>query len=120
LIYADIPIWSKKENRYLDARVLIDTGANVTSFSDIASKTLGFYDNSKTAKVKTASGVVSVCVLKIPRIMLGDTELVDIEAHSHSHLDSFNLDGIIGMNILRLFNFNINFDEQLMTLNKRF
>jgi len=119
LMYADIPIWSMAENRYLNAFMLIDTGANVTSFAQTALKRLGCYNENKKTRVTTASGVVDVYEVKFPKIRLGNTELVDVDVHSHIHLDNLLFDGIIGMNILRKFNFSVDFDKALLTLENR-
>jgi predicted aspartyl protease len=119
LVYADIPVWSATENKYLKAVMLIDTGANTTAFADSALKKLGCYNEDRKTTVRTASGYVEVHIISLSKIQLGDTELCDVETHAHSYLDDFHFDGILGMNVLRQFNLEINFDNSLLTINKR-
>ncbi|MCL1822779.1 MAG: retroviral-like aspartic protease family protein [Oscillospiraceae bacterium] len=119
LIYANVPVWSIIDNDYKEALVLIDTGATVTAFSDAALKSLGCYNEEKKASVRTASGFVDVYEVNIPKVQLGSFELINITVHAHTYLDDFHFDGIIGMNILNQFNFGVNFDTQIMTLEKR-
>jgi clan AA aspartic protease (TIGR02281 family) len=119
LIYANVPVWSVTDNDYREAFVLIDTGATVTAFSNIALKNLGCYNENKKASVRTASGFVDVHETSVPKIQLGSVELTDVDVHAHKYLDDFHFDGIIGMNILNRFNFSVNFDEQIITLEKR-
>jgi clan AA aspartic protease (TIGR02281 family) len=119
LIYANVPIWSINDNDYREAFVLIDTGATVTAFSEIALKKLGCYKEDKKKSVRTASGFVDVHETCIPRIQLGPIELTDVMVHAHAYLDDFHFDGIIGMNILSRFNFGVNFDKKTITLEIR-
>jgi predicted aspartyl protease len=119
LIYADIPVWSSIENKYLKARMLIDTGASVTAFSDTVLKRLVNYEDGKKTTVRTASGIVDVYELRLLKIRLGTIELENIKVHAHIHLDDFHFDGIIGMNVLSMFNFIINLDGNILSLEKR-
>jgi predicted aspartyl protease len=119
LIYVRVPVWSGIERQYLMARMLIDTGASVTAFADSALKRLVCYSENRKTSVRTAGGNVDVCEVKLPKIKLGNTELNNIDVHAHAHLDDFHFDGIIGMNILSLFNVCIDFDEKLLTLKNR-
>jgi clan AA aspartic protease (TIGR02281 family) len=120
LILADIPVWSVVKSEYLKAIMLIDTGASVTAFADYALKRLGCYNEEKKSSVRTAGGFVNVHVVKLPKVQLGNVEIEDVDVHAHTNLDDFHFDGIIGMNILEKFNFSINFDKKLLTLEERF
>ena len=118
-MYADIPFWSVTDSKYCDQFMLIDTGANVTSFSADALKKLGCYSEDKKSKAKGIGGLVDVYEVQIPKMMLGSAELTDIRIHSHEGLNTFPFDGIIGMNVLSLFNFNVNFDMKILSLDRR-
>ena len=119
LMYSYIPVWSVAENEYLNAYMLIDTGASVTSFGDLSLKRLGCYSEEKKTSVKTAGCNVDVFEVRIPKIKIASFELFNVKAHSHAFLSEFYFDGIIGMNVLKLFNFSVNFDKQEMSLEKR-
>jgi len=119
LIYADVPFWSITDEKFLTALVLIDTGACVTSFGESALRRLGCRLDGKKSSVNTASGSVDVREATVPKIDFGSIELTDVAVHSHTYLDNFPFDGIIGMNVLSLFNFSVNFDDKSITLEKR-
>jgi len=111
LMYAYVPFWSLVEKDYLKAFVLIDTGASVTAFGNSALKRLGFRLDGKKSSVNTASGAVEVREVTVPKILLGSIELNNITVHAHTYLDNFLFDGIIGMNVMGLFNFSVDFGD---------
>jgi len=119
LMYANVPFWSMVEEKYLDALVLIDTGASVTSFPDTTLKRLGCRFDGKKSSVNTANGFVDVREVTVPKVLFGSIELTDVMVHAHTYLENFLFDGIIGMNVLSLFNFSVNFDDKSITLEKR-
>ena len=119
LIYADVPVWSETQKEFLNARMLIDTGACITAFADSALKRLVCYSEDRKTPVRTAGGIVDVCAVKLPKIKLGNTVLNNVDVHAHEYLNNFHFDGVIGMNILSLYNVCIDFDEKLLTLKNR-
>jgi len=119
LMYAYVPFWSLAEKDYLKAFVLIDTGASVTAFGDSALRRLGFQLDGKKSSVNTASGTVEVREVTVPKILLGSIELNNIKVHAHTYLDSFLFDGIIGMNVMGLFNFSVNFNDMAISFERR-
>jgi predicted aspartyl protease len=119
LMYANIPVWSVKENAFRRPLMLIDTGATITSFGAKELKHLGCYNENKKLKVRTASHAVEVYEVNLPKIQIASFELNDVKAHAHSTFDDFYFDGIIGMNVLGSFNFSVNLDTKTITLQKR-
>ncbi|MCL2054367.1 MAG: retroviral-like aspartic protease family protein [Oscillospiraceae bacterium] len=119
LMYADVPFWSIVDNRYRKVFMLIDTGANTTSFAERVLKELGCFSNAKKSKARTAGGYVDIHEIQVPKVKIGSVELTNVDVHSHKNLDSFPFDGIIGMNVLSLFNFSVNFDDNIITFDGR-
>ena len=119
LMYARIPFWSIADNKYRNAFMLIDTGANVTSIAARALQKLGCYSETEKSTARTVGGSVDIYKVQIPKMMIGSLVLTDVAVHSHENLNEFPFDGIIGMNVLRQFNFSVNFDDNILSLEKR-
>ncbi|MCL2053963.1 MAG: retroviral-like aspartic protease family protein [Oscillospiraceae bacterium] len=119
LIYTDILFWNVSQSKYQNIIVMVDTGAKTTTFSDSTLSRLGYLTNSKPITVRTGGGDLTASEVKIPKLKVGNIELNDIIAHSNGFLDNYKIDGILGMNVLRLFNFSVDFDENVVTLKRR-
>ena len=120
ILFAHIDFWSIRDNDYFTMLFLIDTGAEATTFSHYALEMLGYsIDVNKPVTVRTGGGITTAYEVAIPKIKIGDIELTDITANSNKYLDDFEMDGIIGMNVLMQFNFCVNFDENIMLLERR-
>ncbi|MCL2054043.1 MAG: retroviral-like aspartic protease family protein [Oscillospiraceae bacterium] len=119
IMYAEIPFWSVIDGGYLDMVVMIDTGATTTAFASNALKRIGCYSEAKKGKARTAGGFVDTYEVQIPKIKIGNMELAEVGVSSHEQLNDFPFDGILGMNVLMQFNFNVDFDENMITLKRR-
>ena len=119
LMYADILFWNIPQSKYQNILVMIDTGAKITTFSDSALKRLGYSTNNKPITVRTGGGETTASEVTIPKIKICDVELTDVIAHSNGFLDSYKIDGILGMNVLRQFNFSVDFNENVITFDRR-
>ncbi|MCL2053890.1 MAG: retroviral-like aspartic protease family protein [Oscillospiraceae bacterium] len=119
LIYAEVDFWSVIDNDYFSMRVLIDTGAAITTFSDSAIKRLGYITYDKPITVRTGGGITTANEVTVPKIQISSFELIDIPAHSNKYLDEFKIDGIIGMNILSKFIFTVNLNENIIIFDNR-
>ena len=119
LMYTDIGAWNANKHKYCDMSVLVDTGAAITTIPDSILKGLGCLTYNKTTKVRTASGIEEMREVIIPKIKLGNVELENIAVHSYHFPYKFDFDGILGMNVLREFNFSVDFDENIIELRNR-
>ena len=119
LVYSEVKFWSIIDNDFFAMRVLIDTGARITTFSDSALIKLGYATDGKPVTVRTGGGTTIANEITIPKIQIGSTELTNISAHSNKFLDEFKINGILGMNVLSKFNFNVDFDNSLIELKTR-
>ncbi|MCG8314122.1 MAG: retroviral-like aspartic protease family protein [Pseudomonadales bacterium] len=101
-------------------RLIIDTGASYTTLSDRI--LVGLQEPygrivKDNVRVNTANGLVIGQLFKSNLVRLGDHELVDIELISIP-LENFNdIDGLLGMNILKQFEFRIDQENSVLILN---
>ena len=101
-------------------RLIIDTGASFTTLSDRI--LVGLQEPygrivKDNVRVNTANGLVIGQLFKSNLVRLGDHELVDIELISIP-LENFNdIDGLLGMNILKQFEFRIDQENSVLILN---
>ena len=119
VMYSYISFWSVAENRYNRMRVLIDTGAAVTTFSEPAIKKLGYSLGKEHNNIRTAGGIISSHESTIPKVKIGAIEFANVEAHSNKDIGDYEIDCILGMNILSRFKITIDFDYNLITLDER-
>ena len=119
LMYADIKFQSAKERKFYNASMLLDTGASVTTVSSSILNRLGYTTENKAKTVRTANGSISVCEIVMPEIILGSIRLVDVDVHAHTFPFECYFDGILGMNVLSLYNLNIDFDNRILELRDR-
>ena len=66
--------------------------------------------------ITTASGTVSVDTKRISSILINSLELKDVDVYAHNFPDECFSDGVLGMNVLDKFNFNINLDNNIIDL----
>jgi predicted aspartyl protease len=111
----DLRLWNQLKNGYSSISVVIDTGAATTTISDDILFRAG-YDvaGGKTKRIITASSVEYVHEITIPRIMLGDLQLSDVNVYAHTFPQESLLTGVIGLDILR--DFDIHIEQSTHTL----
>ncbi|MCL2055005.1 MAG: retroviral-like aspartic protease family protein [Oscillospiraceae bacterium] len=119
LMYSKVKFWSVIDNEYLSLRVLVDTGARITTFSDSALKRLGYITDKKPVTIRTGGGIATANEVTIPKIQIGTVELTNVTAHSNEFLDNFKIKGILGMNVLSQFIFTVNLNDNIIILNRR-
>jgi len=97
-------------NRNEDVTLLIDTGASMTTISRNSFLSL---DVSRTAReinqrlFQTANGVTKGSVYLVPQIRIGSYELNDVYIAVLDFTMDQGVDGLLGMNILGQFQFQI-------------
>ena len=119
LLFVDIELWSDADNTYRDMSILLDTGASVTTISDFILTGIGYGSYGKTINVTTASGTISVQTKTIRKIRIGSVEIDDVEVYAHDFPEECFSDGVLGMNVLGLFNFKVDMDRNILELELR-
>jgi len=112
MVMAQIEIWNKKSTNYSKMLITIDTGASVTTISSDILHTLGYNTtNGVTKRITTASGSIYVKSINLT-MRIGGIELNDIEVYAHAFpQESFSL-GVLGVNVLSLFDVNFAFSKR--------
>jgi predicted aspartyl protease len=60
-------------------------------------------DTNKKSRITTASGVEYVAEITAEKIKIGNIELSDIRIHGHTFPQESFATGVVGMNVLKLF-----------------
>ena len=99
------------------ARLLIDTGASLTVVTPETLKRRGFTarDSGRTALFNTANGRVSAPIYTLDTLSVGDWQVSDLNV-GVLDLGDADIDGLLGMNFLRHFQFFIDQNEALLRL----
>ncbi|MCL2321576.1 MAG: retroviral-like aspartic protease family protein [Oscillospiraceae bacterium] len=99
--------------------ITIDTGASVTTISKKLLYEIGYdFDEKNKSMISTASGVEYVSQTIIEKIQIGGFILNDIPVYAHTFPEeSFSL-GVLGLNVLELFDIELIFSKWLMVLKK--
>jgi clan AA aspartic protease (TIGR02281 family) len=107
-------------NGKTSSKFLIDTGATISVISFSLSAKLGFAANQMTDMrwFQTAGGRVKKPVVKLNQITIGEIRMQDFLVAVSKDVGS-DFDGILGMNFLGRFNFEINSDRSLLILTSK-
>ena len=108
-------------NRMSTVKLLIDTGASLTtlshsSFADLPQANLN-YRGSRM--FNTAGGLTRGHIYRASSIELGEMQLNDIDIAVIDYPSGSNVDGLLGMNVLRNYRFEIDQDDKLLRLQPR-
>jgi len=118
-LYIPIQLWSIAENRYRRISLMLDTGASVTTISPEIFHQLGYEPTQvNSATITTASSVERVSQFMLQSIKLGDIELHNVEAYAHKFPEESFAIGVVGLNVLRQFDIQLLFSQNLITLEK--
>jgi clan AA aspartic protease (TIGR02281 family) len=99
------------------ARLLIDTGASLTMLTPDALNRRGVAAQAtgKTGLFNTANGRVSAPIYRLDALSVGDWQVSDLDV-GVLELGEPGIDGLLGMNFLRHFQFFIDQNEALLRL----
>lgn len=99
-------------------QLLIDTGASLTMLKSDVFKHLGiqYTDTGRTGVFNTANGPVRAPIYILDSLAVGDWQVNQLEVGVLSGLGDSNIDGLLGMNFLRHFQFFIDQNEALLRL----
>ena len=119
LLMTDIDLWNRGKNKYSGVSIVLDTGASVTTVSTDILFRAGYDVNSSiTKRITTASGVAYVKELIIDKIRLDYFELTDVLVYAHTFPQESFASGVLGLNVLSLFDINLIFSKKLIELAK--
>lgn len=99
-------------------RLLIDTGASLTIFTPAVLEQHGirYKDTGRTGIFNTANGQVRAPIYQIDALKVGDWQVSQLEVGVLELNGSSGIDGLLGMNFLRHFQFFIDQNEDLLRL----
>ena len=116
-----VNIWDKNENRFREVVALFDTGAHTCSIDAEVFLNLGYnFDGAIKSAISTATRPHEV----VNRVIVDKIKLEDMEINSvlfntfEFPLSSRSI--ILGMNIIRHFEVNMNFKKRLITMHENY
>ena len=118
-LYVDIPLWDTSSKKLRNTFLTFDTGATVTTISTDILTRLG-YDvaDGKVRKITTGSGTAYVREVIIDKIKLGSQVIDNVRVYAHDFPDESYSTGVIGLNVLSMFDINLLFSKQIIELTK--
>lgn len=98
----------------------LDTGASNVIISREASVNLGYNLEltPEQATISNASTSHLVPVVTLKSFRLADATVKNIQALCYTIPEELGIDGVIGLNFLRHFNVNLDFEKGILTLNR--
>ena len=117
LVMSYIKIWNKEIDSYSPMYIAIDTGASITTLSKDVLYLAGYDVTGGVSKrITTASGVEYVKEVVIDKLMLGRIVLNDVMVYAHTFPQESFSSGVLGINVLSLFDVNFLFSKKLIEL----
>ncbi|BFM09490.1 aspartyl protease family protein [Halioxenophilus aromaticivorans] len=96
-------------------QLMIDTGASLSVVSSQRLASLNETEYLRSVNMNTAGGAVNADVYRLASVTLGPYELTNVE-FAVLPLDNLSADGLLGMNILERFRFNIDTEAKTLGL----
>ena len=109
-------------NRQDEVKLLIDTGASITTLSRSSFDSLTTNGDAVVQDrrvFRTASGVIMGTVYSVPQLSLGPYVLNNTQIAVLDFDVSRNIDGLLGMNVLGQFRFQIDQENARLLLNRQ-
>jgi len=111
-----------KINRQDEVKLLIDTGASITALTSASFNSLttfGEVTELDRRVFRTAGGIVMGTVYSVPELGLGPYTMKDTKIAVLDYDTNSGIDGLLGMNILGQFRFQIDQENASLLLNKK-
>jgi clan AA aspartic protease (TIGR02281 family) len=107
-----------KLNSVYETELAIDTGASITAISPSIAEQIGLsaVEANEYIELQTAGGVIKAPVFIIDKIQIGDYVIESFRIAVLYPIQQSQLQGILGMDFLKFFNFSINADEQVLVI----
>ncbi len=109
-------------NRVSQVSLMIDTGASITSLSQSSFDALSPYSEFHylgSRLFNTANGITQGAIYQADQLSLGGYVLRDVKLAVLDFQPNQGIDGLLGMNVLQHFRFEIDQDRQVIHLQKR-
>ena len=108
-------------NRMSTVKLLIDTGASLTTLSHSSFVDLpqANFNYRGSRMFNTAGGLTRGDIYRASSIELGEMQLNNIDIAVIDYPSASNVDGLLGMNVLRNYRFEIDQDDKLLHLQPR-
>ena len=119
ILMSDIDLWNKNKGAYSGLSIVIDTGASITTVSTDVLFRAG-YDTTTGVirRITTASGIEYVRELVVEKIRLGSFEVNNVVVYAHTFPQESFSSGVLGLNVLSLFDVNLMFSKSIIELTK--
>ena len=118
-LYIDVDVWDKSAQIFRRGFLMFDTGATVTTISSDILAGLGYNTtDGPVQQITTGSGIAFVKEVEVDKIRLGTYEIENVKVYSHTFPDESFSTGVIGLNVISLFDINLLFSKRLIEFNK--
>ena len=103
-----------------DLRLLLDTGASITTLTPNAARRLNIdYAQSQSIKLATAGGLVVAPLIEVSGFAVGDVKVEQLQVAVLPLFGAGDFDGLLGMNFLRQFANSIDQQAGLLYLGEK-
>jgi len=109
-------------NNATEVTLLIDTGASITSLTPEALEVAGYsvgFNTKRRVMVSTANGSVEVSMLTMSELSIGGMPVLNVDVIALPMDDMPGVDGLLGMNYLKHFEFIIDQAKDILRLTPR-
>jgi len=111
-----IKLWVNSENKHKTAWAIFDTGASNTCISYETAEIAGYkIDKKYQTKVTTGGGLINAYHTVIPDLKLADISIGPVYANVIDFPDELSASIILGLNVIKEFSVNIDFDKNKET-----
>ena len=118
-LFVYVDLWNRDTLRYNKGLLTFDTGATITTISREILFDLGYnVMDGKAQRIVTASGVEYVREVIVEKIRLGDCVIENATVYAHYFPDEGFSTGVIGLNILSMFDINMLFSKKIIELTR--
>ena len=115
LLMSEIKLWDKNRNAYGNFSIMIDTGASVTTISNDVLYLAGYDITSGNRKrITTASGIEYVREVVVDKIKMENYEINNVLVYAHTFPQESFASGVLGLNVLSMFDVNLLFSKNLI------
>jgi predicted aspartyl protease len=119
-LYVDVDIWNKYESDFNASFLTFDTGATITTISSTVLESIGYdVSNGTERQITTGSGTATVREITVDKLRLGANCIIDnVKVYAHNFPDECFTIGVLGLNVLALFDIQLKFSCKLINLAK--
>ena len=116
-LFVYVDFWNSETGKYNTGLLTFDTGATITTISKDILHNLGYnVIDGGVEKITTASGTEYVREVIVNKIRLNELELENVTVYAHTFPEDGFTTGVIGLDILSLFDINMLFSKQIIEL----